>query len=111
MDMWSLGCIIYELYTRSPLFSCEQDAKAKLLEAYFTEDFIFPAYRVADTQARHVLQKLLISNPKKRASIEDILRGAYLTGGADTTQVYRLFYYSVVCKDSSHVFSSLLLLS
>ncbi|CAG8614510.1 1088_t:CDS:2 [Paraglomus brasilianum] len=90
MDMWSLGCIIYELYTRSPLFSCEQDAKAKLLEAYFTEDFIFPAYRVADTQARHVLQKLLISNPKKRASIEDILRGAYLTGGADTTQIYNM---------------------
>ncbi|CAG8539928.1 3395_t:CDS:2 [Paraglomus brasilianum] len=57
MDMWSLGCIMYELYTGRPIFSSEQEANAKLLKEYYTGDFDFPVYRVADTQAKYVLQK------------------------------------------------------
>jgi len=51
MDMWSLGCIIYELYTRSSLLSSEQEANARLLEAYYTGDFDFPVHSVFEPKA------------------------------------------------------------
>ena len=79
MDIWSFGCTVYELYTRCPLFSNEQETTARLLEAYNTGHFDLLVNRVSDPQARHVLQKLLTINPMKRVSIEEILRGAYLT--------------------------------
>ncbi|CAG8553962.1 7038_t:CDS:2 [Paraglomus brasilianum] len=87
MDIWSFGCTVYELYTRRPLFSDEQEATVRLLEAYNTGRFDLLVNRVADPQAKHVLQKLLAINPMKRVSVDEILRGAYLTGGADTAQI------------------------
>ena len=88
MDMWSFGCMIYELFIGSTLFLSDNEATARLLEAYYTQRFEFPVKKVPDVQAQHILEKLLVVNPMKRASVEEILRGAYLTGGGDGAQVY-----------------------
>jgi serine/threonine protein kinase len=115
MDMWSLGSTIYELYTRSPLFSDEQEATTQLLRAYETGHLDLSVNRIADTQARHVLHKLLVVDPRKRVSVEEVLRSAYLTGGADTAQVCIFLSISFVCCKQTFVtcfliFDDLLLL-
>ncbi|CAG8550364.1 11166_t:CDS:2 [Paraglomus occultum] len=73
MDMWSLGCTIYEAYTGSPLFPNEEEASFKLSEAYNTEYLELPLDNVKDIQARHVLEKLLVIDPTKRAKVDEIL--------------------------------------
>ncbi|CAG8612231.1 11242_t:CDS:2, partial [Paraglomus occultum] len=87
MDMWSFGCTIYELFAGKPLFISDDETKRALLDASCMQHFEFPSKNVSDVQAQHVLKKLLAINPIKRASIEEILRGAYLTGGADSVQI------------------------
>ncbi|CAG8580251.1 1899_t:CDS:2 [Paraglomus occultum] len=95
MDMWSLGCTMYEACTGSPLFSNEEEASVKLSEAYNTKHLELPLHNVEDIQARHVLEKLLVIDPTKRTTVDNILKGAYLKGGPDSIQIYNLQSESV----------------
>ncbi|CAG8531834.1 8121_t:CDS:2 [Paraglomus occultum] len=90
MDMWSFGCTIYELFAGKPLFMSDDETKRALLDTSCMQHFEFPSKNVSDVQAQHVLKKLLAINPIKRASIEEILRGAYFNGGADSVQLHNL---------------------
>ena len=48
---------------------------------------------VDDIQARHLLKKVLIKNHTDRASIQSVLKHAYLCGGMDTIQRDSSFGY------------------
>jgi len=50
-----------------------------------------PAARITNQQALHLLGKLLVKKPKERASLEQALKHAYLTGGLDTREVQGSF--------------------
>jgi len=86
--MRSFGCTVYELYTEYSLFVNDDETKTILLGACNTQPFEFYVKKVWNVQAQYVLGKLFAINPMKRASVEEILRGAYLNRGADSAQVY-----------------------
>jgi len=70
-----------------------------------------PLDNVEDIQARHVLEKLLVINPMKRASVGEILRGAYFHGGADSIQVYiYILLLSVACCYRLQTLTSLIIM-
>ena len=48
---------------------------------------------VDDIQARHLLKKLLVKNHADRASVQAVLKHAYLCGGMDTIQRESSFGY------------------
>ena len=48
---------------------------------------------VDDIQARHLLKKVLVKNHVDRASIQAVLKHAYLCGGMDTIQRESSFSY------------------
>ncbi|CAG8582353.1 3143_t:CDS:2 [Ambispora gerdemannii] len=91
MDMWSLGCIIYELYTNTPLFYSTDEAIEKLTASYTNGEVTDLALnKVADLQARNMLEKLLSIKPQNRISCEQVLRSAFLNSGLDTKQLTTL---------------------
>ncbi|CAG8503012.1 585_t:CDS:2 [Ambispora leptoticha] len=91
MDMWSLGCIIYELYTNTPLFYSQDEAIEKLTTSYTNgESTDLSLNKVADLQARNMLEKLLSIKPSNRISCEQVLRSAFLNSGLDTKQLNNL---------------------
>ncbi|CAG8500780.1 17060_t:CDS:2 [Acaulospora morrowiae] len=91
MDVWSLGCMIFELYTHTPLFYSEEEANDKLTKSFAKGELVdFPLNKISDPQARNMLEKMLAVNPSKRISCEQILRSALLNSGLDTKQLSSL---------------------
>ncbi|KAG9287097.1 hypothetical protein G9A89_000991 [Geosiphon pyriformis] len=91
MDMWSLGCIIFELYTHTPLFYSQDEAFEKLSQIYHAGQFVDPPFnKIPDLQARNMLEKLLSAKPSERISCEQVLRSAFLNSGLDTRQLSSL---------------------
>ena len=50
-----------------------------------------PPAKISNPQALHLLQKLLVKKPKERATIDQALKHAYITGGLDTQEVQGSF--------------------
>ncbi|KAL1923086.1 uncharacterized protein VTP21DRAFT_9462 [Calcarisporiella thermophila] len=79
MDMWSAGCVLYELYTRVPLFTDAEDARAQLmadgvqwqppLRNVQTDEWIVP-----EKDIREILLGLLQVIPEKRWDATWLLR-------------------------------------
>ncbi|RIB29444.1 hypothetical protein C2G38_2056703 [Gigaspora rosea] len=60
MDIWSLGCIIFELYTKTPLFYSEEVID-KLTKSFTRGELVdFPLNKIPDQQARNILSKMLV---------------------------------------------------
>ncbi|CAG8616078.1 5136_t:CDS:2, partial [Cetraspora pellucida] len=88
MDIWSLGCIIYELYTNTPLFYSEEEAINKLTRSFAQGELVdFPLNKIPDQQARNILSKMLAVKPSERISCEQILRSAFLNSDRIITVV------------------------
>ena len=90
LDMWAFGLIVFELFARQPFFSDKPDTMQQL--ASYAELEV-PKDVVDDIQARHMLKKVLVKNHLDRASVQAILKHAYLCGGMDTIQRESSFGY------------------
>lgn len=99
LDMWSFGLIVFELFARQPYFSDKPDTMQQL--ASYAELEV-PKDIVDDIQARHLLRKVLVKNHIDRASIQAVLKHAYLCGGMDTIQRESSFGYLQQTQQQLH---------
>lgn len=90
LDMWSFGLMLFELFARQPYFSDKPDTMQQL--ASYAELEV-PKDVVDDIQARHLLKEILVKNHIDRASVQAVLKHAYLCGGMDTIQRESSFGY------------------
>lgn len=88
MDVWSLGVLLWQLFSQQPLIGSEEEALSMLPSLGGVE---LSLGCVTDMQARHLLQKMLIKDPTQRIELKKILKHGYLTGGLDTVQMDATF--------------------
>lgn len=69
-DMWSLGCIIYTLFVGRPPF--ESSDLKETFEKVTQSNFSIPSH--LSLAARNLIQNLIVKDPKKRLSLEQIQR-------------------------------------
>ena len=88
MDVWSLGVLLWQMFSQEPLVGTEAEALAMLPSVGAIEPSMGC---VTDLQARHLLEKMLCREPSERISAQKILKHGYLTGGLDTVQMETTF--------------------
>lgn len=69
IDIWSLGCLYYELITNEKLFANEEDVLKTTLDNMHTNKINHIDCDVFD---RELLQMMLVTDPTKRSNIEQI---------------------------------------
>jgi serine/threonine protein kinase len=77
-DMWSLGCVLYQLSTGTSLFQANDEDNIQdqdLVKLALWKDELKKAKlaRVGNRYARHLLQQLLQKDPQKRPSAQQVL--------------------------------------
>ena len=87
LDVWSLGVLLWQLFSQQPLVSCEAEALAMIP----LREVEMSLGCVGDLQARHLLSKMLQRDEVRRISVEEVLKHGYLTGGLDTVQLESTF--------------------
>ena len=76
IDIWSMGCILYELFFHVPLF----DLKSKDMEEELKEEIILKIklkqnnFHHTSTKIQSLLYRMLDINPKTRITAEEILK-------------------------------------
>jgi serine/threonine protein kinase len=74
-DIWSLGCLLYQFFTGFPPFLGKSEY---LIFLKSTEaNYIFPK-NIIDPIAEDLIKKIIIIDPKKRLSINEILQHEFL---------------------------------
>ncbi|OQR79292.1 3-phosphoinositide-dependent protein kinase 1-like [Tropilaelaps mercedesae] len=76
MDMWALGCVIYQMVSGLPPFRGMADYH--IFQSIIRHDYSYP--EDFDEDARRVVESLLKLEPKKRATIEELERDLYYAG-------------------------------
>ena len=90
MDVWALGLIFYELFTSEPLFfGCSDGVALQVVSS--SGPIELPLAKLDDTQAQHLLQRMLAKRPRERPAVEAVLKHSYLVGGLDTREVSKSF--------------------
>eukprot|EP00300_Choanocystis_sp_HF-7_P020935 c20704_g5_i1.p1 GENE.c20704_g5_i1~~c20704_g5_i1.p1 ORF type:complete len:420 (-),score=104.83 c20704_g5_i1:136-1395(-) len=89
MDSWSLGLVMFELFTQAPLFKDETEA----LLAAGGKGIVTATTlgSVDDPQARHLIEQCLQAKPKDRIAVRDMDQHAYVRGGFDDRQIDQSF--------------------
>lgn len=74
-DIWSLACLLYQLFTGFPPFLGKSEY---LIFIKSTEaKYIFPR-NIIDPSAEDLIKKILLVDPKKRPTVEEILEHDFL---------------------------------
>ena len=74
-DIWSLGCVLYNLITGFPPFNGESEYL--IFEKSTEAKYIFPEGVVNDL-AKDLIEKIIVVDPEKRPTIDEILNHPYL---------------------------------
>jgi len=88
MDVWSLGVLLWQLFSQQPLVVSEVEALT-MLPSLRSVDLGLGC--VNDLQARHLLPKMLQYDGALRITAQKVLSHGYLTGGLDTVQMDSTF--------------------
>lgn len=97
MDVWSLGVLLWQLFSQQPLYGTEAEALAMVYAGGMAGGttgggLAEPSMGcITDLQARHLLPKMLQRDPSERVEPSKILKHGYLTGGLDTVQMESTF--------------------
>lgn len=84
-DIWSYGVILYEMIMNRHFLKSENDDE--LLVELNNEAFRVDCTVIGNEQARYACEKLLLTNPSDRPSMERFLKSAFLNTGLDTKQL------------------------
>jgi polo-like kinase 1 len=79
VDLWSLGVIIYTLIIGKPPFETS-DVKATYRRIKMNA-YSFPEHVVISENARDLISKLLVGDPKQRLTLEETANHPFLNGG------------------------------
>ena len=74
-DIWSLGCVLYDLITGFPPFNGESEYL--IFEKSTEAKYIFPEGVVNDL-AKDLIEEIIVVDPEKRPTIDEILNHPYL---------------------------------
>ena len=75
VDIWSLGCILYEIYVQKHLFiPFKNDTKQSknIIDTLSNNEWINTIQKQNNQNIYHILKKILIINPEERYDIYDI---------------------------------------
>mmetsp|Transcript_21543 Transcript_21543/g.54291 ORF Transcript_21543/g.54291 Transcript_21543/m.54291 type:complete len:358 (-) Transcript_21543:83-1156(-) len=78
VDMWSVGVIIYVLLCGFPPFYSDNvpELFGKIMKVEF--DFDYEEWEDISDDAKNLIKKLLVKNPKKRLTAEEVLKHSWL---------------------------------
>merc|ERR1719398_388955 len=86
-DVWSMGVIVYILLCGFPPFYADNDAQLFERIKRGQYQFLKPYWDPISDQAKDVVRKMLIVDPRKRATIDELLQHPWLAAAAPTPSV------------------------
>ncbi len=80
VDMWSLGIIIYAMFTGFFPFSGENDEKTRksIISVSDQPDYSDAVWKTSGKDCLSIVKGLLIKDPSKRMTLEDVLKHSAL---------------------------------